>query len=79
MSWVRHRQMSRLEKLAAPTIDYVRRKDDAYKQWLKDCASLHAISLALLSFTAIQIWMNHCRMLGKDVVDDSQVCGTWID
>ena len=48
MSWVRHRQMSRLEKLAAPTIDYVRRKDDAYKQWLKDCASLHAISLGAL-------------------------------
>ena len=48
MSWVRHRQMSRLEKRAAPVIDYVRRKDDAYKQWLKDCASLHAISLGAL-------------------------------
>ena len=48
MSRVRHRQMSRLEKLAAPAIDYVRRKDDAFKQWLKHCASLHAISLGAL-------------------------------
>ena len=23
--------------------------------------------------------MNHCRMLGKDVVDDSQFCSAWIE
>jgi hypothetical protein len=48
MSRVRHRQLSRLEKLAAPAIDSVRRKDDALKQWVKHCASLHAISLGAL-------------------------------
>ena len=48
MSRVRHRQMSRLEKLAARAIDYVERRDDAFKQWLKHSASLHAISLGAL-------------------------------
>ena len=48
MSWIRHRQMSRLEKLAARAIDYVERRDDAFKQWLKHSASLHAISLGAL-------------------------------
>jgi hypothetical protein len=41
--------MSRLEKLCAPAIDYVRRKDNAFEAQLKSDATLHAIGLGALS------------------------------
>ncbi len=48
MSQARRRQLSRLEKLAAPVIDHVRRKDNALETWIKHAATLHAVSLGTL-------------------------------